>query len=269
MNAILTIAGASIREHSRRKLLLVFAIISLALMMAVVFFLLRTNETGGIFGTRRAIVTIASTSFLQLFALIATLAFSMGNIGQPFANGEAALVLARPVTRAQFALGRYLGSAATIMGFCALLGAETQAARIISGQGVSIDLWGHWATLTFNLLVTAAVTTLLSIAFSTPVIAAVLGYLAFEVITGSALAHGLVRSHRVTGLLAKLLEGVWYVAPKFLTSPLVISTTRNFAGSSPSGLFVPNAPWLVAWASLYLVALLYLIALLVGRKEVS
>lgn len=269
MNAILIIAGAAVKEHSRRKLILFFIGFSL-LVMAVLFYFVIDQKGQQVFFSGQGIVATVADSVLSFLALVAALAVSMGNIGQPFASGEALSVLARPVTRWQYALGRLVGSIAVIAGLCLLLAVELQIVQIVAEETeAAADLWGHWAVTAFNLTILAGIATLLSVAVSTPIIVAIIAYFVQQVAGGIALARILLGQFPPggdPGVIKTIVEVLWYITPKFLTSSL--QARRAQLPEQIAQGFFQNPPWLIAWALAWLVGIVALTLFFVRRKEV-
>lgn len=87
MSALLTIAGSAVREHSRRRLILVLVGLSLVISAGIAA-LSQGDQTEAIFGQDTNFGTVAALGLLQLLALISALAVSMGNIGRPFESGR-------------------------------------------------------------------------------------------------------------------------------------------------------------------------------------
>lgn len=263
MRIPLIIAAASITEHRRRKLILVFSIISL-LATGLLIYLTRQASAEAVFGPEASIGQFITLGFLQFFALIAALAVSMGNVGQPFASGEAQSVLVRPVTRWQFVLGRYLGSVTVIAGLCLLMALESQLVQFIAVQELSADLWWTWAVATFNLSVVAAMTTFASVFFSVPAVAAILGFVGNQIVGASRFVHAIEQTGEVSGTLATIFKVIWYATPKYLTSPFdQIQGQRE----GVIDMIVDNTPGLAIWAAAWLVGLVVLSALLSRRKR--
>lgn len=267
MNEILIIAGAAVKEHSRRKLILFFIGFSL-LVMAGLFYFVIDQKGQQVFFSGQGIVVAVADSLLTFFALLAALAVSMGNIGQPFASGEALSVLARPVTRWQYALGRLLGSIAVIAGLCLLLAVELQIVQVVAEETeAAADLWGHWAVTAFNLTILASIATLLSVAISTPIIVAIIAYFVHQAVGG--IAFGRIILSQLPpggdpGVIKTIVEVLWYITPKFLTSPLRASRLPSEFNLE----FFQNPPWLIAWAAAWLVGIVVLTLFFVRRKEV-
>lgn len=252
MRTAAVIARASLAEHTRRRLVLFFFVASL-LLTAPIVYLVRNHEFGRLSGAPEELVAFASIGPLQILALIATLAVSMGNIGRPFDSGEALTILARPVARWQYALGRLLGSAAAVVAFCLVLGVETSVVQIVAGGPLGL-LWATWATFAFNMLIVAAIGTMVSAIVTNSMLVAVTTFFAFESIRAIAAVHRLVASGDIQGPTTRWFELAWLATPKFLPQP-------QMSGS------IQSAPGLVIWAVAWLLALAGLTMWLTSRKE--
>ena len=268
MSPVLTIAIASVKENSRRKLLLVFSLISLLVTAVLIFVALRKEDAGVIFGTGFDIGSVAALGFLAILALIAAMAVSMNSIGPSFASGEAALVLARPLSRTQYALGRLLGSAIAVLGFTALVATETQIARIATGEAMSGLLWEHWLVQGFNLLVISAFTTLMSCFFSVSIVSAVLAFVFDQVVTGLFTLHSVVQASLLEGPLATIIEVGWYVTPKFVPSPLQTEQLRSAPAEAVPFAIIDPTLGLWLWAAAWWVAIMGAVVLITNRKQI-
>lgn len=265
MNQVMGIAGASIREHWRRKLILVFVVITLAVTVVQI----TSSSEQGRPNTVAGILSgfISSTVFAQL-AFVAALAVSMGNIGRPFSDGEAALILARPVARWQYALGRLTGSVGLVAGLCLLMAVEAQAVRLSHGQPMSLTTWSYWGVQAYNLTVISALTTLISAFTASPGLAAILALVVYS------FAGAVDLVFRATGGFEDPLPiGIliaWLATPKMLRAS-TSGTGGEFRGSgSPIELFpgMANPASLVAWSLIYLALMVWITIITVKRKEV-
>ena len=276
MRTIAVIAKSAIKEHSRRKLIWIALIVSLLTMAFLLYFAISKDQTDVLFGSRTGeargatIASFASLGFLGLFGLFVTLAVSMGNVGQAFSSGEAALVLARPVERWQYAIGRLAGSIAIVLGFCAVAAVEMQIVSVAGGSGMSGDLWQHWGAQAFGLTVVAAITTLFSSLISIPIVAAVIAFFINQLAGGAVFLHNLVRANVIKGGLAKAVEVLWYITPKFIQSNLIQSAPRGGQSSAEMEMIrsFKNSAGLTVWACAYLAGIVLVIVTLVERKEI-
>jgi ABC-type transport system involved in multi-copper enzyme maturation permease subunit len=259
------IARASLAEHSRRRLTLFFLLASIVLTTPLVY-LARSPDAQQLVDTPRGLAALASLGILRYLALFAALATSMGNIGRPFASGEAATILARPVARWQFALGRLLGSASFVVGFCLVLTVETTVIQLISGGELMGLLWLHWATVAFNLIVVVAIATVISAVFSNAVIVAITTFFTYVTITGLAFLHNVIATGAVKGRLARFIDVAWVATPKLLVSPLEVRlATSPDAPQAVTAL--QNSPGLIAAAVVWVVGLALAAMWLTSRKE--
>lgn len=264
MRGLMAVARFTITEYGRRKLIAFFVFGSLLPTAALIYLALNGSDLGALKGAGRTdITTIASLGIMQTFALIATLAVAMNNVGAGFASGEAAMILARPLGRAKYAMGRFIASSSITVGLCALLAVETSLPGLLTGHAQLTLLWQHWGTMAFNLVIVGAITTMLSALVNPAVLAAIAAYI-FQAGAGAvASIRGLVTGGLLKGFVADILNLAWYVTPKFLTSPVydqqvagIITLPRNTFG-------------LTIWAIAYAAGALAVTAWVVQRKRVS
>jgi len=269
LNTVLTIARASITEHVRRRLVLFFGVLVALAAVGLIYVSLSDDLTSTLLGTAVGIATFFSLTLLQGLATLAAVAVSMNNIGRPFADGEAMLILARPVARWQYALGRLLGSAALVVALCLLLVVLLQGINLIEGRNLGMDLWGHWATQAFNLVLLVAITTLMSALFGNPILAAFVAFFVYASSNFVSTLYLLVDTGRVGGVPGAVVTALWYLTPKTLVSPLAmerIAEGGNLVGASTM-LLIPSTGARVAWSLAYLAATVALTFVLVQRKE--
>jgi ABC-type transport system involved in multi-copper enzyme maturation permease subunit len=230
-------------------------------------YLARSPGAQQLIETPRGLAALASLGILQYLALFAALATSMGNIGRPFASGEAATILARPVARWQYALGRLFGSASFVVGFCMVLAVETTVIQLVSGSEQLIGvLWGHWGAVAFNLVVVVTVATVVSAVLSNPVLVAVTTFFAYMTMVAVGAVHQVATAGAIKGALVRWFEIAWVVTPKLLSSPLAPRLAEGAeSGQTVSALH--NSPGLVAVAAAWILALAAVAMWLTSRKD--
>lgn len=267
---IAAIARASLVEHSRRRLIVFFVGISLLMTAVIVYFKLRSDQGGTVVAATGALGTLASLGFLGLLGTVAALAVSMGNIGRPFSDGEAVLVLARPVARWQYALGRLTASWAVVAGLCLLMAIEMQTIRLVGGEGVSGVLWAEWAVRGFNLSLMAALATLISTRVASPVLVAVSTFFVAGAFTWIGRLYQITEMTDAKGALAGAVRAAWFITPKQLNSPVLISQVLQLPEQARSQLpLMQNSPGLVLWAFAYLAAIVFMTMWAVNRIDIS
>ncbi len=258
---ILIVSGFTLLQHSRRKLIAFFLIGSAVITIGGIALEATDAEIQVMFGPLPLHQIVQG--FLSFFATIAVLTVSMGNFNQSFKEGEATIVLSRPVARWQYTIGRLLASVAIAAGLCIVFASEVQIVQIVaksSGPGL---LWAQWGVAIFNFSVLVALTSLLSAVIPIPVLVAIVAYIAQSLVFGLTAAHRFVESGGVRGWFSKVLESLYYITPKFLEAPVDPATVpieaRNFLGDNSLGL--------VLWATAYAAAMVLLTVFLVNRKE--
>ncbi len=123
MTPTLVIARLTVQELLRRRLFLVLVALTLVVMALVTwgFARLPTLGDGGRELGRTEVVAVASQLLILVgFMFSFTLAFSAVFAGAPSLSGDvesgtALAILARPISRAEFVLGKWLGIVATIL----------------------------------------------------------------------------------------------------------------------------------------------------------
>lgn len=267
MRALLAIAGASVREHVRRKLLLFFVVLAVAVALGLIYLSLNRDVTSSMLGAAVGLATLASLGLLSGLATLATVAVSMNNIGRPFSDGEALLILSRPISRRQYALGRLLASVGVVIGLCVVMAVLMQAVGLFEQRGTGAVLWGHWATTAFNLSLLAAITTMMSALVDTPLLAAFISYFLYSS-TGIVTAlYRLVEAGRMAGLPAAVIRTAWLVTPKTLISPLAARMLPEGADAGTGRISGLAATSRVVWSAGYLTVVLGLTFFLAGRKD--
>lgn len=268
MNRVIHIAAVSVREHSRRKLIIVFVVITLVITLGQIAFFVNFGRGGAVAAT---LSSFLSAGLFARLAFVAALAVSMGNIGRPFADGETALVLARPVARWQYVLGRLASSICLVAALCLLMAIETQAVRVASGHRMSAAMWGYWGIQAYNLTILSALTTLVSVFAASPVLAGVLAFVVDRFAGGVDLLYRMGEVGGLQGGFAGVLRVAWLLTPKTLHTPLAgLAGELGGAAASPVGGAgsVENSAGLVAWSLGYLASMISLTIIAARRKEV-
>lgn len=276
MSAVLTIAGATVREASRKKLVVALALITLVGIALTGFgfwrlTVLSHQMTSG--GSPRLSVTELKTVTSQLlivamFAFSFVLALSTVFMAAPSIAGElesgvAAAVLTRPIRRVQFLAGKWLGLAMLTVGYVAAASVlEFVIVDLVTGYRPPHPLQ-FMAFLSAEALVTLSLTTLLSTRMS-PVTGGVvaLGGFMLAWIGGIAVALGAVlNNHGVAtvGAVTRMVmpsDGLWRGAIYSLEPAAWIATVlgsgRTQAAANP--FFAPSGPpvaylvWVGVWA---------------------
>lgn len=164
MTTVLTIAGLTLREAFRRKVVLALALLTLTLLVLSGWGFSRfAAESGGTLTSGEARLTASVVLNLVMFGFSLIAALGTAFLAGPTLAGEtesgiALAVLARPIRRSSFLLGKWLGLVAFGSGFVVLAGlAQLLVVR------ATVDYWPPRPAVALALLA-AQTTALLTLA---------------------------------------------------------------------------------------------------------
>jgi ABC-type transport system involved in multi-copper enzyme maturation permease subunit len=278
---VLTVAGLTLREAARRRVLLALAILTVVLLALSGWGFSRfAAESGGTLTSGEARLTASILLNLVMFGYSLIAALGTAFLAGPTLSGEtesgiALAVLARPIRRSAFLLGKWLGLVTFGSVFVALAG----LAQVVV-VGVTVDYWPP-DTATALALLAAQTTVLLTLAvllstvispmasgvvavglFCTTWVAGVVGGI------GASLDNEAVA--RVGSISRMLLptDGLWRGAMHGFQDP---SALLQFGGADGEAFpFLSVAPLTVgylAWAALWVAMVWGLAAVSFVRRD--
>jgi ABC-type transport system involved in multi-copper enzyme maturation permease subunit len=280
----LTIARFTIQEAISRRLILAGAVLSLAFLGLFVlgFFLiyhhdselsgpLSDTQAQAMFGTVMSVLGLYAINFLAGFL---ALFLSVGAISSEIDSGTLHAILARPMRRAEFVVGRWLAYAGLIGMYVGLMaGSLLLAARLISGyatpdpvRATLLMMLAAIVLLTLSLFGSTVLSTLANgvVVFSLFGLAWLAGII--EVI-GSALSNEAMLN---VGTVVSLLipsDAIWRGASYYVLSPFYLAGLQSTADGLPFVGNNPPAMALVVWALLYPLLMLGGAVLTFSRRE--
>jgi ABC-type transport system involved in multi-copper enzyme maturation permease subunit len=270
MNATFAIAGLTIREAVRRRLLLAFVAITVVIVALSAWGFDRlSHATGLTSGETNFAVPQALILFMFMFSLV--LALSASAIASPAISSEVEsgvlmTIVTRPVRRTDVLIGKWLGLAALLAGYaigvCAL---EFAVVKWASGF-----LPPNPALACIFLFIEGALLLTLALLLSTqmPVIAAgVIGVAVFGAgwlagVVGSLGTAFNIATLRTVGQLGRILlptDGLWHAVIYYL-EPRSLITSRLLRGEQRGPFFSQGAPswpylvWVMCWLAIVLIA---------------
>ena len=280
MTTVLTVAALTVREASRRRVLLALAVLTLALLALSALGFNRLAAESLTSGEARLTASILLNLVMFGFSLIAALgtAFLAGpTLAGETESGTALSMLARPIRRSAFLLGKSLGLVAFGSGFVVVAGlAEILVVR------ATVDYWPPSPVTALALLaaqttVLLTLTVLLSTAispmasgvvavglFCTTWVAGVVGAI------GGSLGNEAVER---VGSISRILlptDGLWRGAMNAFQDPAALSTFGGVdqgAGAFPFLSVSPLTPAYLAYAALWVAMVWGLAALSYARKD--
>ncbi|MGY1731520.1 ABC transporter permease [Geodermatophilus sp. SYSU D01045] len=275
---VLTVAGLTLREAARRKVLRSLAVLTVALLGLSAWGFARLDAEFG--GLTSGEARIAASTVLNLvmfgFSLIAALgtAFLAGpTVSGEVESGAALAVLARPVRRSAVLVGKWLGLVAFGSAFVALAGlAQFVVVQVTVGYwpprpvaGLALLAAQTAVLLTLALLLSTVISPMASgvVAvglFGATWIAGVVGGI------GDALGNeGVARVGAVSRMLLPT-DGLWRGAMNAFQDPTLVGQFTELGGSPFFGEAPLTATYL-AWAALWVAVVLGLAGMAFSRRD--
>ncbi len=248
---VLALAGVTLREALRRKVqvnLLLFA-----LFLVIASLVLSSLTIGEM---HRIAADLGLTAMEAMGCLIAVF------LGASLVAGDVERrvlypIIAKPVTRGQYLLGRYLGLTATLLLNLAVMGATLAAMLVLearSARPLDLALLSAYAMMGVQFLVVAAIAVFFSSITSTTLAA----IFALAVTLAGRLSNDLRTLW--TGAGSSVGKAMWYLLPNLGA----LSLNESVIYRTPP----PASSWLaVAYAVLYAAAVLALAAAFFERRD--
>ncbi|HEX6790167.1 MAG TPA: ABC transporter permease [Candidatus Krumholzibacteria bacterium] len=255
MNPILTLARLTVRTYLQEKILLVVMVFA-ALLMASSYVLSPLAV-----GAQQKIVVDIGLASVSIFAVVLIVLLGAGSFHMEKERGILRSLLAKPISRVDFVLGKYLGTLATVSMVIILMAAVHMTVVALSGAKVTTTmLWAVYMTLLEAGLVTALLT--LFSCFTSPLLGSF--FTIACVVAGHFSADLLDFANRFGSGVPKLLvTGVYYLLPN-----LGLVTLRSEAVHD---LHIPQGMLLAVslYALIYAGVLLYTATVIFRAREVS
>ena len=277
---VLTIAGLTLREASRRRVLLALTALTVVLLALSGWGFSRlAAESGGTLTTGEARLTASIVLNLVMFGFSLIAALGTAFLAGPTLSGEtesgiALAVLARPIRRSAFMLGKWLGLVAFGAGFV-----------VLAGLAQILIVWaavGYWppepaaalALLAAQTTVLLTLAMLLSTAIS-PMASGVVAVGLFcttwvaGVVGGVGASLGNDAVERVGGVSRMLLptDGLWRGAMHGFQDPSAVLQVGGGADAFPFLGTAPLTPAYLAWAAVWVLMIWGLAAASFLRKD--
>ena len=239
MNGALAVSRYTLLELSRRRILLVFAIVGALgiITLGIGLKLLYEVAAANSFGSRRVDPALLNrflellfvtyvVQALGLFALLIAYAIGMTAIYHDLESGAAVSIFSKPVTRLAFAAGKVAAAVAGLLVVVGLLAVETRIVMLLFGGGLENGLTGEVLAVVGNMLVVM----LLVLALSTwmnNIIAAVVTFIYSNVVEGIVI---LIHRFADQGVIGNdTVRAVFDVLYWLVPHPLVSSAAGDLA----------------------------------------
>ena len=159
----------------------------------------------------RTIVNIGLNAMLMFGAFIAIFV-GVGLVSKEIEKRTVFAIFAKPVTRGEFIIGKYLGLCLTLAVNVAVMGIGVSLALIYVGdRSLAVSIWASILLIFFELTILTAVATLFS-SFSSPALSALLTFFVFLIGHFSSSLRDLAQS--MSSRAARLLfDAIYYLFP--------------------------------------------------------
>ena len=252
----MAIARNAFREAVRDRVLYNLIIFALLLIGSAIFI----GELSA--GQEVKIVIDLGLSAMLLFGVFIAIFVGVGLVYKEIERRTLYAILAKPIGRGQFLVGKYLGLNLTLLINVALMGVGVTLALVYVRRGWDTSLLKIWPAILLiyvELLIITAVALVFS-SFSSPALSALLTFFIF--IIGHFSGDLLTLSKSAASLPTRwLLRALYYILPN-LSNYSVITATAHGVLPEPRTALVS-----VVYALAYIIALLSLAALIFRRRN--
>lgn len=275
---VLTFAGLTVKEASRRKVLRALAVLTLLLLGLSAWGFAEIREEFGTITSGESSLIASMVLNLVMFGLSLIAALGTAFLAGPTLSGEvesgqALAVLARPVRRTAVMVGKWLGLVAFGTGFVVVAG----LAQLVVVK-VTVDYWPPEAVTGLALLAAqAAVLLTLGLLLSTAISPMASGVIAVGlfgatwiagVVGGIGLAlenDGVARVGEISRMLLPT-DGLWRGAMYAFQDPALSRLESSFDGHPFLGAGALTVPY-VLWAAVWVAAVLGLAGRVFARRD--
>ncbi|MGH9970739.1 MAG: ABC transporter permease [Pyrinomonadaceae bacterium] len=253
---ISAIALNAFREAVRDRVLYNLVLFVLLLTGAAIFI----GELSG--GQERKIIVDLGLSAMLLFGVFIAIFVGVGLVYKEIERRTIYAIFAKPVTRGEFIIGKYLGLGLTLLVNVLVMGAGVSAALIYVSRGwdsLAISIWPAILLIYVELMILTSVALLFS-SFSSPALSALLTFFVFIIGHFSADLKTLATSMGSVG--ARWLFGVLYYLLPNLANLSYITPAAH--GQLPPAA---NALAVVVYSLIYIVVILAAATLIFSRRN--
>jgi ABC-type transport system involved in multi-copper enzyme maturation permease subunit len=245
LSRIFPIARNAFREAIRDRVLYNLVIFVLLLIAAAIFL-------GGLSAGAEAKITIdLGLSAMLLFGVFIAIFVGVGLVYKEIERRTLYAILSKPVTRAEFAVGKYLGLCVTLLVNVAVMGAGLSLALLYIRRGwdpLIVRIWPAIFLIYVELMIITAIAMLFS-SFSSPALSSLLTFFLFVI--GHFSSDLKMLSQTMAGAPARwLFAGLYYLLPNLASYNLIVVASH---GLSPSPRLILLA---VVYGMFYVVVLL-------------
>jgi Cu-processing system permease protein len=253
---IIAIARNAFREAVRDRVLYNLVLFVLLLTGAAIFI----GELSG--GQERKIIVDLGLSAMLLFGVFIAIFVGVGLVYKEIERRTIYAIFAKPVSRGEFIVGKYLGLCLTLLVNVVVMGAGVSLALIYVRRGwdpLALSIWPGILLIYVELMILTGVALLFS-SFSSPALSALLTFFIFIIGHFSADLKGLATSMGSTGA-RWLFGGLYFLLPNLANLSYITPAAH---GQVPEvGHFVAA----VLYSLIYIAVILSVATLIFSRRN--
>jgi ABC-type transport system involved in multi-copper enzyme maturation permease subunit len=253
---IIAIARNAFREAVRDRVLYNLVIFVLMLTGAAIFI----GELSG--GQERKIIVDLGLSAILLFGVFIAIFVGVGLVYKEIERRTIYTIFAKPVTRGEFIVGKYLGLCLTLLVNVLVMGTGVSLALIYVSRGwapLALSIWPAILLIYLELMILTGIALLFS-SFSSPALSALLTFLIFIIGHFSADLKGLATSMGSTSA-RWLFGGLYYLLPNLANLSYITPAAH---GQVPDIAHLAAA---ILYSLIYIVAILSVATLIFSRRN--
>lgn len=277
---VLAVARLTLAEAAKRRLLLTGGLVSLAfvaLFLAGFWFL--DDRAGGGAGAAGLLSALAST-LLTIFGLYAvyfltgllSVFLAAGAVSGDVDSGALHAILARPLSRAEYLLGRWAALAVLVTGYVTVMAATLLTAAWAFADYVALDPWAAVGLLALQAICLLSLallgSTLLSTVANGVAVLSLFGLAWLGGIVGSigrSVGNDALATLATVVSVAVPSDALWRAASYFAQSPLLLAAGE--VPGIPLASAAPPSAAVVAWGVAYPVVALGLAVVVFSRRD--
>ena len=256
LGRIAAIAGNAFREAVRDRVLYNLVLFVLLLTGAAVFI----GELSG--GQERKIIVDLGLSAMLLFGVFISIFVGVGLVYKEIERRTVYTIFAKPVSRGEFLLGKYLGLCLTLLVNVVVMGGGVSLALVYVSGGIDplvISIWPAILLIYVELMILTGVALLFS-SFSSPALSALLTFFVFIIGHFSADLKSLATS--LGGTSARwFFASLYYLLPNLANLSYITPAAH---GQSASAGYISTA---ILYALLYIAVVLAGATLVFSRRN--
>lgn len=252
----IAIARNTFREAVRDRVLYNLILFVLLLIAGAIFL----GELSG--GQERKIIVDLGLSTMLLFGVFISIFVGVGLVYKEIERRTVYAIFAKPVSRGEFMIGKYLGLCLTLLVNVAIMGAGISLALLYVSRGwnpLVVTIWPAILLIYVELTIITAVALLFS-SFSSPALSALLTFFVF--IIGHFSADLKILASSMNSVTARwLFIGLYYILPNLSNYSYITPAAHGQVAA------LVNVTLSIAYATIYSIVILATGTIILSKRN--